>query len=160
MEEINCDYCSETIERYPSQITENNFCSHKCHNLWKTGDNNQSWSGGMSKTTCLVCSNEFQYYESARSGKYCSRKCKSIDEQKEEFRKNRHFYNRTKWYNKRKEIKERDNYTCVWCGQSEDCDLHVHHIRPISMGGDKYSNNNLITLCNRCHGWAHKALTD
>jgi 5-methylcytosine-specific restriction endonuclease McrA len=60
----------------------------------------------------------------------------------------------------REDIRKRDNNTCQWCGNSgTDISLHVHHLRPIEFGGDKYNESNLVTLCNRCHGWAHKAIT-
>ena len=51
---------------------------------------------------------------------------------------------------KKHEIKKRDGYACRECGNKpHNTDLHVHHI-----DYDKNNNedNNLITLCNSCHG--------
>lgn len=48
----------------------------------------------------------------------------------------------------RESILERDDYMCQNC-QSED-DLEVHHIIPISKGGNK-EDENLCTLCFDCH---------
>lgn len=48
----------------------------------------------------------------------------------------------------RENILERDNYMCQNC-LSED-NLEVHHIIPISKGGDK-EDKNLCTLCFDCH---------
>jgi len=62
---------------------------------------------------------------------------------------------------KRKEVIERDQYTCQECGcdvvlkQSQDGETaHVHHITPITEGGDD-SASNLITLCRSCHQDVH-----
>lgn len=52
----------------------------------------------------------------------------------------------------KRQIRERDNYTCQDCGRSaeEVAELHVHHITPKSEGGlDAMSN--LVTLCDYCH---------
>jgi len=50
-------------------------------------------------------------------------------------------------------ILKRDGYACQEC-DSRDF-LHVHHIKPLSAGGDN-SENNLITLCRKCHKEKHK----
>lgn len=60
----------------------------------------------------------------------------------------------------RKKIKERDNYTCQWCGLVSDFELHntlevvmdVHHI-----DYDRWNSNerNLITMCHSCHSKTH-----
>jgi hypothetical protein len=54
------------------------------------------------------------------------------------------------FYRIRKEVINRDNHTCQLCGRKTK--LHVHHI-----DSDTKNNKpqNLITLCNRCHGRVH-----
>lgn len=54
-----------------------------------------------------------------------------------------------KWQKKRLKILERDNFTCILCGDTEST-LHVHH--------EKYNGNyweandgDLKTLCLHCH---------
>jgi len=58
------------------------------------------------------------------------------------------------WKEKRKRIKERDNFKCVKCGSQKE--LQVHHIIYIE---DKkpweYNDNLLITLCDECHKDVH-----
>jgi 5-methylcytosine-specific restriction endonuclease McrA len=54
------------------------------------------------------------------------------------------------WKQIRREVLERDRYSC----QNEHCEskskLHVHHIVPRSQGGTNKLDN-LITYCTKCH---------
>jgi len=59
------------------------------------------------------------------------------------------------WNMRRREILIRDNFSCTECGwpkgfQRRSRQLHIHHIRPLSKGGNN-SFDNLITLCHICH---------
>ena len=69
----------------------------------------------------------------------------------------------------RNHIMRRDNYTCQRCGTfhawinkngipcpTNDGELDVHHIIPVSEGGDD-NPDNLITLCRDCHKEVHKS---
>ncbi|UAT29480.1 HNH endonuclease [Bacillus badius] len=51
----------------------------------------------------------------------------------------------------RPKILKRDNYKCVICESQEN--LEVHHKHAIYLGG-KSTEENLITLCSRCHAYA------
>lgn len=61
-----------------------------------------------------------------------------------------------RWQKKRLEIMERDEFTCLSCGD-KDKELHVHHLS-YRRGADvwDYNNDELITLCKDCH----KEITD
>lgn len=63
----------------------------------------------------------------------------------------------------------RDNFTCQRCGEFhamknelgiyipiDDGQLNVHHIKPVSEGGDEPEN--LVTLCKECHKEVHKEM--
>lgn len=39
-------------------------------------DKNPNWKGGKSKSNCITCETEFEYYPSCTSGKYCSTTCR------------------------------------------------------------------------------------
>lgn len=55
------------------------------------------------------------------------------------------------WKAIKKKIKERDGYTCQDCGKKEgEQYLQVHHIVPYRIFEDN-SEENLITLCSKCH---------
>lgn len=49
-------------------------------------------------------------------------------------------------------VRERDGHRCRVCGSANE--LHVHHIRYRSQGGD-HSTSNLVTLCRWCHESVH-----
>ena len=58
-----------------------------------------------------------------------------------------------RWRTTRQEALSRDDRECQQCGRRRS--LHVHHIKPVSEGGEKYKLSNLITLCSECHTAAH-----
>jgi hypothetical protein len=47
---------------------------------------------------------------------------------------------------------DRDDHQCQFCGSSSD--LSVHHIIPLSVGGDS-TLDNLRVLCHACHQKEH-----
>ena len=53
----------------------------------------------------------------------------------------------------RKQIMERDNYTCQICGKymPDEVGLHIDHIIPVAKGG-KSVPSNLQVLCSKCNG--------
>jgi 5-methylcytosine-specific restriction endonuclease McrA len=60
--------------------------------------------------------------------------------------------NSARWQTARAEARKRDGERCQNCGSSER--LQVHHIEPLSQGGDRYALSNLVTLCQPCHAEA------
>ena len=68
------------------------------------------------------------------------------------------FYKNTKWKGKRERILKRDEYLCrerKGYGKSVEAST-VHHVNPLEQRQDlKYSRDNLISLCNRCHDKMH-----
>jgi len=59
------------------------------------------------------------------------------------------------WYEVSSRIRKRDGYKCAICGSKEK--LEVHHIVPLSRGGASREDN-LITLCQKCHSKCHSSL--
>jgi len=57
----------------------------------------------------------------------------------------------------RDRILEQDGEQCRRCGSGTD--LEIHHIRPVSHGGED-TPDNLATLCVDCHQDAHEMATD
>lgn len=57
----------------------------------------------------------------------------------------------------RERMLERDDEQCRRCGSGTD--LEIHHIRPVSHGGED-TPDNLATLCADCHEDAHETAAD
>lgn len=53
----------------------------------------------------------------------------------------------------KKYVLQRDGFKCRVCRFR--CNLHVHHVRYRSQGGDD-ADYNLVTVCNECHELLHK----
>ncbi|MDL0140737.1 HNH endonuclease [Halobacterium salinarum] len=64
------------------------------------------------------------------------------------------------WDSRRKEVYQRDEYTCQNCGAtggtSNDVELHAHHIVPKSQGGT-HQLSNLVCICAQCHDAIHNS---
>lgn len=56
------------------------------------------------------------------------------------------------WHNIRKQVFERDNYTCTRCGSREF--LEAHHLSYLNLGNELLTD--LTTLCRNCHREIHK----
>lgn len=50
----------------------------------------------------------------------------------------------------------RDGFMCQICGCRRFKRLTAHHITPLSAGGS-HNPDNLVTLCEDCHGELHQA---
>jgi hypothetical protein len=70
---------------------------------------------------------------------------------KEKFSSPIRFHSRriTNWESLRLEVFQRDNYSCVYCGKSEDV-MHCDHVHPKSKGGTD-DLDNLVTACAFCN---------
>jgi len=68
------------------------------------------------------------------------------------------FYKSTRWKTKRINILKRDNYLCRECiryGKTTGATT-VHHVIPLEQKLElKLNNNNLISLCSKCHEKMH-----
>ena len=71
-----------------------------------------------------------------------------------EIQNGRHSAEYAKW---RTAVYERDHYTCAYCGQVGG-KLNAHHIAPYAECPNlRYSVDNGITLCEKCHKEVHRA---
>lgn len=121
--------------------------------------------------TCVKCGNEI----TGKSEKYCSPKCSRLY-LKSVYRKNNkdklNAYNRERrkmfptqtnvqsivWNVPLKaKIPRLEIARCIRCGTQKN--LHTHHIRPVSRGGEDTVANTTI-LCQSCHIEWHKVIPD
>lgn len=69
-------------------------------------------------------------------------------------------YSRSFWKVIAAQVLARDGYKCARCGGAwrKGNGLHAHHIKPwAGHPGDRFSIDNIITLCRKCHSWVHSA---
>jgi len=99
------------------------------------------------KGVCKGCDSTFT--KKRRSQIYCSHRCMRA------YRKSR-IPSHKQWLCLVEYCKERENYKCAKC--SETNNLCCHHIKPLTLGGNN-DYNNLIILCDQCHGAAHQAIS-
>ena len=143
-----CENCGK--EFYHVCYSKPRFCSKKCYLNYIT------------KRQLVVCENcGKSFWKKANLIKksnrdFCSKKCYGEATQGENnpnWRGGIAFYPYSPAFNAtlKRQIRERDNYICQECGQTQEelgYKLHVHHIDY----DKKNSNpNNLISLCRSCH---------
>lgn len=68
-----------------------------------------------------------------------------------------HFRSSSVWKHKRAEILDRDEHQCLICGNNSE--LQVHHIISLDINEAlKLEDNNLISLCSKCHRDVHNGV--
>ena len=70
-----------------------------------------------------------------------------------EFENYNEFLKTEEWKQIAQMVKERDGHKCVICGSTEN--LNAHHI---GYDGDRMDENDIVTLCNRCHECLHDGI--
>lgn len=97
------------------------------------------------KTVCSYC-------HSIHEKSY---QCEKKPKPRKRFNDKESFRWSNEWKKKRNTIRDRDNHLCRWClvnGRITYKDLSVHHIVALESDYDKrLDDDNLITLCDRCH---------
>lgn len=159
---IKCTVCGSETYRYPSQVKKNyRYCSKKC------------WYAIMevspSQIMALHKNRSKRDYSNTMARKKLGESIKKA--YKEGRLKPRYGSDNNLWkggiaslqnslrqtsvYKEwRKQVYERDNYSCQKCGTNKD--LHAHHIKEFSKYPDlRYEVSNGLTVCRTCHGKIH-----
>ena len=146
-----CERCGSTykVKAYRSETSR--YCSKKC---W-------SYRNPSQPRKCAYCDNIFNSRD--KKARFCSRSCS---------RKSMTGENATAWKGGkslvrnrakvggelakwRKQVYQRDNYTCQECGNTGG-DIHAHHIKSVSEFPEFMLDvNNGQTLCVSCHEKLH-----
>lgn len=153
-----CKYCNNefTFSR------KKKFCSEDCSKRYFAEDIKSKRASGQLKTTrkeykkqCKNCKREFT--TKVNKTKYCSLSFAAANNPQNK-RKNFEIYRGkerlTDWNyrNWRKQVFERDNYTCNCCGYSKGRILEAHHLDGWNVNIDaRYEVSNGVTLCKKCH---------
>jgi hypothetical protein len=158
---IKCFTCKKSILIRPYRVKYNkhNYCNKQCYNnspLLKllTGINSPTWQGG--KSVCVDCRNKTKSYRVKRC-KSCSERFNKLGNKNPMYidGKGKEPYTQ-QWNNILKnKILNRDHYKCQLCSKTQKQELKklkkklsIHHINYIKKNCQE---NNLITLCQKCH---------
>lgn len=146
-----CFTCGNEFKHYGESIT----CSKKCYSNYmskiRLGENNPNFKKDKEMSKCIICNTEFEYsrigLHKGQKRNFCSRKCSGKNKNKSS--EDLYIYN--KKYNrdfrkKRIEVLKRDNNCCQLCESKNK--LEIHHIDDNSLNDE---DQNLITLCKKCH---------
>ena len=159
---VICKICGKEFkQKRPNQ----SYCSQECRLQRKEKDKYEN-------ILCEICGKEFKRLKCCNKNKthlYCSRECQWKGWSKFYSGKNSPEYNHEKslderlkdrkyieYYEWRKQVYERDNYTCQSCGDDKGGNLVAHHKLNYSEHETlKTDIDNGITLCNKCHKLFH-----
>lgn len=148
---IYCNNCKNLrYEKVCVICNKKFFASHNDTFLCSTDCKTKYNQNNKINIFCDYCGKQ---YEQAKfniyDGKahYCSTKCN----QNAYASKHRFRYGKT-WYKWVKQIKERDNYSCLACGCNDNLEVH-HFIKLTNFNepDDAHFDNNLGTFCHNCH---------
>jgi 5-methylcytosine-specific restriction endonuclease McrA len=141
---INCAHCTKDVYKRPSDGKNARFCSSFCANEAKRVYLKY-------EKECNQCKKIFKTNDRPKSNSpsnYCSIKCRN-----DSYHENAIRYgfsgHRSRWRSKRNAFISKNNNFCFHCG-IDNKRLYVHHINPYRSSFDD-SENNLITLCSKCH---------
>ena len=110
------------------------------------------------KYRCNECELKYQAKYQANKDNYYKSKIDYYKKYNAEKRVNQDFYNSKSWSLARKQVSNRDRGLCRLCYSEgkiiySDC---VHHIEEVRDNKAlRHSEDNLISLCNRCHREVH-----
>jgi hypothetical protein len=163
--EIPCDNCGESFRKQSGRIEKDSHhtCSDSCRaelvGELNSGSGHYDWKG-CDYRVCRGCDEKFDYKKVGGRGVYCSTKCKGEDYRSRLKGENNPNYSTgdRKGFTpvERREILERDDYTCQDCEQVGG-QLRAHHIEYVSEREDlAHDIDNGVTLCEECHAYRHE----
>lgn len=145
-----CKFC---YKEYLNRDKRRKFCSRKCEIERRIKDRNR---------LCIQCGKNFCSY--TLKTRFCSHKCygdSGVGTRKGELNnkwkggitpKNTAIRNSKEYKLWRIAVFQRDNYTCIWCGNNKSGNLNADHIKPFSLFPElRFAIDNGRTLCIDCH---------
>ena len=160
------------VKRHVIKDGGGKFCSQSCRaSITLTGDKAPNWKGGGVICKCEICQKEFTIKKSETyRGKFCSRKCHGNWKSQYKTGINNHswkggitperqvFNKSVDWKNAVSAVWKRDKATCQNCLKKQiykEKSFEVHHIISFKYKELRAAIDNLVLLCNPCHGFIH-----
>jgi hypothetical protein len=173
---VNCSYCGKEKDIVPSlhKRLENFYCNQDCRtNHLKTlmeGENNPNYN--RINVNCSGCNMEMliePFRVKHHKYQFCSFECYKNNIGQFFEGENNPLWNGslsskeriklralTEYRHWRKEVYERDNYTCQCCSDNSSGNLNAHHLYSWDKNPEiRFDVNNGITLCKTCHKAFH-----
>lgn len=162
--EVECAHCGRSFLQYPSRVKDVNYCTPEC---WAKSKVKRvevicaECGATLWRTPSRIAKGELDFCDNTCRGKWQS--VARAGENSSNWQGGHERYYGPNWSPRRREVRERDEDTCQWCGrkQGEGMRLAVHHIVPFVDFGyvpgenENYEEanrlSNLILLCNACH---------
>jgi len=161
---LTCVQCGTTFQRkgYMANWSRERgpFCGFACYGKWQHIHNKGKGKKPV-VVKCDACGKPIDKVPSSvYTHNFCSRVCfgkwKSFNRcgnKNPSWRGGHTAYRGENWGEQRKAALQRDSHQCRECGKKDS--LAVHHIRPFHYWSHYIEANaldNLVTLCNVCHG--------
>jgi hypothetical protein len=169
--ELSCQRCGKTFSVRPARQQTAKYCSYSCSNKRLLGPYKK---GIKRKKKCAKCGKVMDWYKEYRRvpittfqrQRFCSKACADVGGKR--LRGSQHPWFKTDARRKdrrgkqnswRRQVLQRDEFTCQECGVSGLGDgvyLVAHHIVEFSKDKEKrWELANGLTLCVTCHGKIH-----
>jgi len=138
---LECERCGEQYREKKSRKDRSKYCSRECRE-------------DKVELVCDFCNKEYIVWAYRSDSRFCSREC--TGKHKSTITGKEHpLYDGgpTDEYKKKGWTTFSNRYrewvgSCEYCGSDEE--LHLHHVYPISMGGNWWENK-FTVLCRGCH---------
>jgi len=76
METVKCDNCGEKLKKYPSEVSQHNFCNLECCNEWQSEERDYSFQENSVELECEKCGDDYKVPKhKEESSRFCSRQC-------------------------------------------------------------------------------------
>ncbi len=145
--ERTCLACGGIFYVYPKSERPGKYCSSECYLTTR-------WPNNRITRACAICGRIFESTLSANRVS-CSERCRRERISEALRGPNSHLWRggkmapyNSEWQAQRRAALERDNHTCVLCGDKDG--PQVHHITPYRYS-QSHATENLVTLCRSCH---------
>lgn len=146
-----CSQCNCQINVRPSRTGAHNYCSIRCRSLFRRRRRRvrcYRCRKTITRRLCEISPRNFcgrRCYEQSMKGHRNPRWKGGITSENHRLR------NSPRYKHWRRAVFERDNYTCVWCGQRGGS-LHADHIQQFASHPTlRFVVSNGRTLCVKCH---------